>query len=434
MCRAVYLIVPSIVNHNHGMAGRVVAHIDMNAFFASVAQAAAPHLSGKPVLVAGGPGDRGVVLTASYEARPSGARSGMALRTARRLCPEAIVVPPDRAAYSSASRSIERICLTVTDRVEMASNDEAFLDLTPGPREFDRAGQETRPYETAESTVRRVQARIVAELHLPSSAGISFTKTLAKLGSDLAPKGGLTLIRPDNLPAILQKADIEDLVGIGPVTAKTLRRRGINTLSQLAALSEPAARDLGGAHLVWLREACHGADDGPVRRPDEEAPAKSVGRTETLPRDTDDRAVLRAYLRLLAEDVAEDLRAQKRVAGGVALILRYADFRTLTRQARLGEPTDDGAALAARAARLLDALYPLRLPARLVGVRADSLSASASAQPGLFDTRHGGQARARRAAVDQAVDALNTAFGRGALRPASALLIEKFEHPSSKKT
>ena len=399
------------------MAGRVVAHIDMNAFFASIAQAAAPHLRGKPVLVAGGPGDRGVVLTASYEARPSGARSGMALRTARRLCPEAIIVPPDRAAYTRASRRIETLCLDVTDRVEMASIDEAFLDLTPGPR------FRGNPFESAEATVRRVQAGIAAELHLPCSAGISFTKTLAKLGSDLAPREGLTIIRPDNLPAVLETADIEDLVGIGPVTARTLRKRGIHTLAQLAALTEAAARDLGGAHLVWLREACHGADDGPVRRPDEEAPAKSVGRTETLPRDTDDRAVLRAYLRLLAEGVAEDLRARNRVAGGVALILRYADFRTLTRQARLSEATDDGAALAARAGRLLDALYPLRLPARLVGVRADALSSRGSSQLSLFDSR------ARRAAVDQAVDAIHAAFGRGALRPASALLVEKFKHP-----
>ena len=337
-----------------------IVHLDMDAFYAAVEVRRDPSLAGRPVLV-GGAGGRGVVASASYEARAYGVRSAMPMARALRLCPEAVVVPPDFAAYSAVSEQLRVILLSVTPHVEPLALDEAFLDVGGSVRLFG-------PPPAIGATLR---ARVRAELDLPASVGVAPNKFLAKLCSQHAKPDGLLHLPAAQVAGFLAPLGVRELWGVGEQTAARLERFGIRTIADVAA-TPPAtlARIVGRAGAEQLARLARGADDRPVVAYE---PAKTMGAEETFDRDVDDPAVLRRELLRLTEKVARRLRRGGVAARTVTLKLRYATFTTITRSKTLATPIAEATVLHTEATALLDALRLERVRVRLVGVTAANL-------------------------------------------------------------
>lgn len=381
------------------MPQRWILHLDMDAFFASVEQRDRPELRGKPVLV-GWDRPRSIVTTASYEARPFGCRSAQPISVAKRLCPQAVIVPPRFEAYAQASDAVMSMLEELSPLVEPLSIDEAFVDLTGTERLLGPAP------EVAE----RVRRRIREELRLTASCGVAPNKFLAKLASDLRKPDGLTLVRPGEEAAVLDPLPVERLWGVGPKSGEQLRRLGIATVGALRRHGEErlvAAIGPGAAHWAAL---ARGEDDRPVV-PDTDA--KSLGQEQTFEEDLDDPAEVRAILLAQTEEVGRRVRRHGLSARGVSLKIRYGHFETITRQTTLDEPTDATADLWAAASAVWDrwAGGSFR-PVRLVGVTATRLERGA--QTSLFTA----PLRERRRALDAALDAIDARFGRGSVRRA----------------
>jgi DNA polymerase-4 len=348
---------------------RTVLHVDMDAFFAAVEQLRRPELRGKPVVV-GGRGDprqRGVVSTASYEARPYGIRSGMPLRTAYRLCPHAVFLPVDVAAYRAVSERFHAILRETGARVEPLGLDEAFLDCTGLP-------------EPGEVIARRIKDRIAHALHLTASVGVGPNKLLAKIASGLQKPDGLTVITEDEVPTRLGPLPVEVLWGVGPKTAAALAAHfQVRTVADLAALPLEVLQDAFGRHHGrYLYDVARGRDESPVVTAWE---PRSLGRERTFQADLRRPETVRRALTALARQVAEDLRAEGYRAAAVTLKVRFDTFRTLTRSRTLPGPTDDAAVLETTAVDLLGRVN-LERPVRLLGVRAARLSRAAEAPAG----------------------------------------------------
>jgi DNA polymerase-4 len=375
----------------------------MDAFYASVEMRRDPELRGRPVLV-GGAGGRGVVASASYEARAFGVHSAMPMSRALRLCPEAVVVSPDFAAYSQVSSQLRELFLAVTPLVEPLSIDEAFLDVAGSVRLFG-------PPEQIAADLR---ARIATELELPSSVGIAPNKFLAKLCSGKAKPNGLLHLHAEDVDAFLRPLGVRDLWGVGEQTAARLQRFGIHTVGDVAELPEPTlARIVGQAGAGHLSKLARGWDERTVI-PYEAA--KGMSAEETFDRDVDDPQVLRRELLRLAEKVARRLRRSEVAARTVVLKLRYANFQTITRSKTLAAPTDQATQLHQEAAAMLDALRLERVRVRLIGLGTSNLvPVDASRQLGLLDDDRWG-------VLERAADDARTRFGdaavtRGALLP-----------------
>lgn len=355
------------------MAGRTILHVDMDAFFAALEQVRRPELRSRPVVV-GGRGDprrRGVVATASYEARRYGIRSAMPLRTAYRLCPDAVFLPVDMAAYEAASERLYQILRETGARVEPAGLDEAYLDASHLP-------------DAGVVIARRIKERIAQDLGLTASVGIAPNKLLAKVASGLEKPDGLTEIRPEDVEARLRPLPVTVLPGVGPKTARAGEEAfGVRTVGELAQLSQLKLQSAFGPRQgAFLYRAAHGIDDSPVETSWER---KSASRERTFQVDVRHPPTLRAVITRLAREVAQDLRAEEgHRAGTVTLKVRLSPFTTMTRSRTLGEPTDDPATLAHVALQLLQRV-PLDRPVRLVGVRAAKLSSrrAEAAPPGL---------------------------------------------------
>src|SRR6187431_2720251 len=236
------------------MSVRRIVHIDMDAFYASVEQRDNPALRGQPVAVGGRPDRRGVVAAASYEARAFGVRSAISMARAVRLCPELVIVPPDFARYKAASTTVFAIFREVTPLVEPLSLDEAYLDVTVN------AWGET----LATPVARRLKDRIRAETGLTASAGVAPNKFLAKIASGWKKPDGLTVISPDRVEPFLQQLPVDALWGVGPVTARKLRSRGIERLVDVRAFDPAALRATVGSLAEWLQQLASGVDDRPV--------------------------------------------------------------------------------------------------------------------------------------------------------------------------
>lgn len=380
---------------------RVIIHVDMDAFYASVEQRDRPELRGQPVIVGADPRGRGVVAAASYEARRFGVHSAMPISRAARLCPHAVFLPVDMEKYVQASKAIMAILADYSPLVEPLSLDEAFLDVTGTGRLFG-------PPRLLAQTIKR---RIREEVGLTASAGIAPNKFLAKLASDLEKPDGLVEVRPGEEVAFLHPLPVERLWGVGPATARELRRMGIETIGQLARVSPRLLERRFGKAGRHLHELARGRDERPV---EPFTPAKSVGAEETFVRDQRGREPLRLTLRAQAERVARELRSEGVAARTVTLKLRFGDFRTLTRRGT-AEPTQDGLEIFRRAWSLLERV-PLAQPVRLIGVSASGLAPADSGQLPLF-----AEPAARRARLARAVDALAQRFGEDALIPASVL-------------
>ena len=332
----------------------------MDAFYASVEQRDNPALRGLPLAVGGQPNRRGVVAAASYEARAFGVHSAMAMARAVRLCPSLVIVPPDFARYKAASRSVFAIFREVTPLVEPLSLDEAYLDVT-----------ENLWGEPLGTTVaKRLKARIRADTGLSASAGVAPNKFLAKIASGWKKPDGLTVISPDRVEPFLQQLPVDALWGVGPVTAKKLRARGIERLIDVRVIDPPVLRETVGSLADWLRQLAHGVDDRPVV-PNRET--KSSGSENTYPEDLTDLDTIRAEIAEMAINVVSWLARRTMLARTVTIKVRYDDFTTITRS-HSAPPTRDEADILARAVRLLEKTDAGRRPVRLLGVSVHNFS------------------------------------------------------------
>ena len=333
---------------------RRIVHVDMDAFYASVEQRDDPTLRGKPLAVGGQPHSRGVVAAASYEARAFGVHSAMSMAKAVRLCPSLVIVPPDFGRYKAASNAVFTIFREVTPLVEPLSLDEAYLDVT-----------ENAWGEPLGSVVaRRLKARILAETGLTASAGVAPNKFLAKIASGWKKPDGLTVISPERIEPFLQQLPVDALWGVGPVTAKRLRARGIDKLVDVRDADAQLLRETVGSMADWLRQLANGIDDRPVV-PNREA--KSSGSENTYPEDLTDLEAIRAEIAGMASHAIAWLARQELFARTVTIKVRYDDFTTITRS-HSAPPTRDATDLTARAVRLLDKTEAGQRPVRLLGV------------------------------------------------------------------
>jgi DNA polymerase-4 len=377
---------------------RCILHADLDAFFASVEQLDKPAWRGQPLLV-GGAGDRGVVAAASYEARRFGCRSAMPMREARRLCPQAIVVPPRFDRYAECSARFRAILADHSPLIEPLSIDEAFIDVT-GSQRLLGAGRDI---------AERIRQRTRDEIGVTVSVGVATCKFVAKIASDMRKPDGLTVIEAETVAQTLAPLPIERMWGVGPRTAPRLHRFGLHTFADLQSRDDASLQAaLGDAGPAWKRLAL-GQDDRPVVV---EREARSVGHEETFAVDEADREALRAVLQEQCERVAMRLRASGGLARAVTLKLRRPDFQTFTRQRTLDAPTDGTLAIARAATALLEAWWKEWSGAlRLLGVSVERVEAGA-APTSLFADAHADRQRS----VDAVADAAVRRFGAGALR------------------
>ncbi|MEV5127885.1 DNA polymerase IV [Streptomyces decoyicus] len=339
-----------------------ILHLDMDAFFAAAEQAAKPSLRGKPVVV-GGIGPRGVVSTASYEARVFGIRSAMPTAQARRLCPNAAYLTPRFTLYRQVSEAVMELLHALSPLVEPLSLDEAFVDLEAGGV----------PPETA--AVRGVGEQLRRDIRsvtgLTGSVGLAGAKMLAKIASEAAKPDGLVVIEPGTERELLGPMTVRTLPGVGPATAETLRRAGIHTVAETAEAGEAElVRLLGRAHGAGLYAMALGRDDRPVVA---ERDAKSISVEDTFEVDLTDRTRVRSEVLRLADRCVQRLRAAGRSGRTVVIKVRNYDFSTLTRSETLRGPTDDPAVIREAAARLLE-MVDTTGGVRLLGVGVSGLA------------------------------------------------------------
>lgn len=348
---------------------RRIIHADLDAFFAAVEQLDRPELRGRPVVVGGPLEGRGVVAAASYEVRRFGVHSAMPMRTALRLCPQAVRVAPRFQRYAEVSRLVMGIFREFTPLVEQVSFDEAFLDVSERP-------------EPSEQLARDLKQQVRERVGLTVSVGVASSKSVAKIASDFQKPDGLTLVPPGGEREFLAPLPVQRLWGVGPKTAQRLARDGITTIGDLAARSEQWAVRRYGQRGRELLNLARGIDDRPVVV---ERETKSVSSETTFPGDLEDPEELRIALRCQAERTAERLRRVGLRGKTVRLKLRLADFTTFTRQTTLSHPTDDIEVIFGEAARLLDREVSRGRRFRLLGVGVSSLSeGTESPQPSLF--------------------------------------------------
>ncbi|MFJ3498893.1 DNA polymerase IV [Streptomyces sp. NPDC090135] len=339
-----------------------ILHLDMDAFFAAAEQAAKPSLRGKPVVV-GGLGPRGVVATASYEARRFGVHSAMPMGQARRLAPNAAYLVPRFAFYRSISEQVMRLLGLLSPLVEPLSLDEAFVDLEAGDVAHDTAG--------ARAAGERLRADILATTGLTGSVGLAGSKMLAKIASEQAKPDGLALIEPGTERELLGPKSVRILPGVGPATGEHLRRAGMTTVSDLAEAGEDElVRLLGRAHGSSLYRMARGHDDRPVVA---ERDAKSVSVEDTFAVDLHDRVRIRGEVERLAERCVERLRASGHSGRTIVLKVRRFDFSTLTRSETLRGPTDALGVVREAAGRLLESVDTTG-GVRLLGVGVSGLA------------------------------------------------------------
>jgi DNA polymerase IV len=384
--------------------GCPILHVDMDAFFVAVELRTRPELRNRPVVV-GGLGGRGVVSSASYSARKFGVRSAMPTARARRLCPQAVFLPPNFTAYQEVSAGVMAIFRDVTPLVEPLSLDEAFLDV---------GGALRRTGLTPSGLGREIRRRVQADHDITCSVGVAATKFAAKLASGMAKPDGMVVVPKAELLEFLHPLPVSALWGVGQKTAESMERVGLRTVADVAATPLTRLRRvLGNAAAEHLHALAHGRD---ARAVSPESVDKSIGAEETFETDHHDRELLRRELLRLSEKSAGGLRGRGLITRTVSIKVRYADFTTITRSRTLPVATDVTQEIYKIACRLLDEQVPPGA-VRLIGVRLEGLSegGSASEQLTLDAPEHGWRD------AERAADAARTRFGSAALRPASLL-------------
>ncbi|OFW39411.1 MAG: hypothetical protein A3F70_08125 [Acidobacteria bacterium RIFCSPLOWO2_12_FULL_67_14] len=332
----------------------------MDAFYASVEQRDRPELRGRPVAVGGSPDRRGVVAAASYEARAFGVRSAIPMARAVRLCPSLAIVPPDFSKYRVVSAQVFDLFLSVTPLVEPLSLDEAYLDVTTN------AWGET----LGTAVARRLKAEIQTATGLTASAGVAPNKFLAKIASGWQKPDGLTVIPPERVETFLQGLSVDALWGVGPVTARKLRARGIERLVDIRSSDPALLQEAVGSLADWLQQLARGEDDRPVVA---EHDPKSSGSESTYPRDLVDLTGIRQEISAMARDAAAWLVRHERYARTVTIKVRYEDFTTVTRS-HSQDTTQDEGSIVARALTLLEKTEAGTRPVRLLGVSVHNLA------------------------------------------------------------
>lgn len=371
---------------------KLIMHVDMNAFFASVEQRCDPALLGKPIAVIGS-AERTVVTTASYEARALGVKTGMNKFEAMRACPSLILVVGDNGKYIDASVRILEVLKGFSPVVEAYSIDEAFLDITGC----------LGPFGAPEALAKAVKKRIMAEVGLACSIGIAPNKLLAKLASDMQKPDGLVIIEEAGVASLLEELPVGELWGIGPRLTEHLGRMGVRTCGQLGRFPASLLRERFGIIGERLKLMGQGVYSSEVVAIGQEEEARSVGHSTTLPADTSDKAAIRRYLLKLSEKVGARAREHSLKGSKVCLTIRYPDFFTFSRQRTLASHTNDTRAIYTAALSIFDSMR-LRTAVRLLGVSISSL-AKGSGQMSLFEEDR------RRERLLMAMDEVNRSFG-----------------------
>jgi len=374
------------------MDNRVVMHLDMNSFFASVEQSYNPELKGKPIVVTGSQ-QRTVILTASYEAREFGVKTGMMLHEAKRLCPEVIMVPADNRKYTHTSAQIMKMMLDYTPLVEVFSIDEAFLDVTHSLSIF----------TSAENISYLLKSRIKHQFDITCSIGIAPNKLLAKLASEMMKPDGLTIITPDKVSSTLEHMPIKELCGIGKKMERHLNMMSIYTCGDLGRCDEGRLKRKFGIIGSRLKQMGQGIDDSPVIPAEDAEEVKSVGHSMTLKRDISSRNEILRYLLQLSEMVGRRARRYGVAGKTVHLTIRYADFSTFGKQETFSCHVNQSDDIYQGAIKILDSIE-LEQPVRLLGVRITNLCYQREQLP-LFEEER------RKAFMINAMDTVNDRFG-----------------------
>ncbi|WP_209970320.1 DNA polymerase IV [Paenibacillus eucommiae] len=388
--------------------GSVILHIDMNAFYCSVHEAAEPELyQGKPIAVAGSVELRkGIIVTSSYAARAKGVKTGMQVRQALQLCPNLTLIKPNFDLYRQYSRKFMQIAYSYSPLVESMSIDECFVDIT-GSKQFGT------PLEIADM----MQRQIYEELSLPCSIGIAPNKLLAKMASDMKKPKGIFVLRLRDVPNVLWDKPCGYLYGIGKKTADKLTKLNIHTIGQLAKADEAALNRHFGVMGTLLKLSANGIDHSSVNPEQEQS--KSIGHTTTLPRNyTESEEVYRVFLNV-SDQVARRLRKQKLVATTIQITIRDPAMKTITRSLTLQSPTEHMDEIYKTACRLFDQHWGKGKPIRLLGITLQNLTAKedTAIQLDLFDF----DKQPKKDRLNQIMDSLRDKFGEDAILTAGML-------------
>ncbi|MFC5653424.1 DNA polymerase IV [Paenibacillus solisilvae] len=394
--------------HSGSGKGRVIIHLDMNAFYCSVHEAEEPHLyKGKPTAVAGSVELRkGIIVTSSYAARQRGVKTGMTVRQGLQLCPDLILIQPDFELYRKYSKGFMSVAKQYSPLIEATSIDECYLDIT-GSSIFGE------PLEIAHA----IQDRVQSEWGLPCSIGIAPNKLLAKMASDLKKPNGFTVLRIRDVPHLLWNKPCDSLFGIGRKTAEKLLKLNIRTIGQLAGTDEAMLVKQFGVIGSWMKAAAHGIDHSPVHADRERN--KSIGHTTTLPKNVTDREEVHRVLLNLADQTGRRMRRQKMVASTIQIVIRKPDMTTINRSSTLGRPTDSASEIHREACKLFDKHWREGEPVRLLGVTLQNLSlqAETAVQLDMFNYEE----EPKKAALTKTMDMLRDKFGEDAVLTAGML-------------
>ena len=384
---------------------KAIIHLDMDAFYAAVEVMDNPDLQGKPVIV-GGSKERGVVSSASYEARTFGIHSAQPVATAMRLCPQGIFRPVRMWRYKEISQQIFEIFQRFSPLVEPLSLDEAFVDVTGS----------TRLFGPPEEIAKKIKQQVVAETGLTASAGVAPTKFIAKIASDIQKPDGLTIVPEGKVKEFLEPLPIEKLWGVGQRTRQTLAHLGVETIGDLGRVPpELLDRNLGkhGLHLSLLAQ---GVDE---REVETERQVKSIGHEETYKEDILNIAMARKVLLSLATRVAKRLRGHGFLGKNVTLKVKYHDFVQITRSVTLRKPTDDGRKIFQSCCDLLSKTEVSKRPVRLFGISLSQLDlADKERQLALFEQKMEAGKRKR---LNRALDTISDKYGDEAIVPGTLL-------------
>ncbi len=387
--------------------GRVILHVDMNSFYASVEAAHDASLKGKPLAIAGNPEERrGIIVTCSYEARKMGVRTTMPLWEAKKLCPQLIVMRPNFDRYRAASKAMFEILAQFTQLVEPVSIDEGYMDIT----ESYELGS---PLDIATT----IQKRIMAQLDLPCSIGIAPNKFLAKTASDMKKPMGITVLRKRDVPTILWPRPVSDMHGVGAKTAEKLKGIGIETIGALASANEIQLKMLLGINGQRLKDRANGIDSRHVD-PDSVSDFKSIGNSTTLPRDIANQHELFSVLDGLADKVASRLKRKQVVANSLSITIRYKDRKTVNRGRKLANPV-------ATKEEILDLAKQLLVtnwngdPVRLLGITGADLAGAEEAvkQLDLFSY----EKEAKKEPLFKTLSVLKEKYGKNIISNAGSL-------------
>jgi DNA polymerase-4 len=389
---------------------RVILHVDMNAFFASVEALFHPEVAGKPMAVCGDPASRrGIILAKNELAKRAGVKTAETIWQAQRKCPGLVLLPPHHELYAQYCEKANELYGRFTDLVEEAGIDESYLDVTGSQRLFGPGAQ----------IADRIRREVRERLGLTVSVGVSFCKIFAKIGSDYKKPDATTVISRENYKALLYPLPVTDLMYVGKVTARVLASVGVFNIGELAALDEVTLATLLGKHGRTLYAYAHGLDDEPVRRTEDLDDVKSIGNGMTFRRDLTSRDDIRVGLRILSESVAYRLRKRERKCRGVQVTVKDPEFNVTDRQTRLENPTHLTRDIYEAALALVLRVWKPGSPIRLLTVTAIQLtSGDEGAQLSLFDDP---AAAAKRESLERSLDKLKSKYGMSVVKPASII-------------